>query len=72
MELETQRFYERAAEKVSDASTRKLLGDLAEAEREANRRLFVMQIVQPGLSGLMDGSVSTLAPVFCGCIRHTK
>src|SRR5689334_7361473 len=32
MELETQRFYERAAEKVSDASTRKLLGDLAQAE----------------------------------------
>jgi rubrerythrin len=87
MEIETQRFYERAAEKVSDASTRKLLGDLAEAERhhvqvadslekehltteakaqedKANRRLFVLQIVQPGLSGLMDGSVSTLAPVF--------
>jgi len=26
--------------------------------------LFVLQIVQPGLAGLMDGSVSTLAPVF--------
>jgi rubrerythrin len=87
MEAETQRFYERAVEKVSDASTRKLLGDLAEAERhhviladelqkehltreakaeedKAHRRLFVLQIVQPGLSGLMDGSVSTLAPVF--------
>src|SRR5437764_7817824 len=33
MEAETQRFYERAAVRVSDASTRKLLGDLAEAER---------------------------------------
>jgi rubrerythrin len=87
MEIETQRFYERAADTVSDASTRKLLGDLAQAERKhvqvadelekehlttearaqedkANRRLFVLQIVQPGLSGLMDGSVSTLAPVF--------
>jgi rubrerythrin len=87
MEAETQRFYERAAAKVSDASTRKLLGDLAQAERnhvliadelqrehltreakaeedKAHRRLFVLQIVQPGLSGLMDGSVSTLAPVF--------
>ena len=87
MEIETQRFYERAAGKVSNASTRELLGDLAEAERhhvevagelqkehltsqakaqedKANRRLFVLQIVQPGLSGLMDGSVSTLAPVF--------
>src|SRR5215469_5051394 len=33
MEAETQHFYERAAERASDASTRKLLGDLAEAER---------------------------------------
>ena len=33
-------------------------------EEEARRRLFVLQIVQPGLAGLMDGSVSTLAPVF--------
>ncbi|MGH9570045.1 MAG: iron exporter MbfA [Candidatus Angelobacter sp.] len=33
-------------------------------EEQANRKLFVMQIVQPGLVGLMDGSVSTLAPVF--------
>jgi erythrin-vacuolar iron transport family protein len=87
MEAETQHFYERAAARVSDASTRKLLGDLAEAERghvliadelekeyltkearakedKAHRRLFILQIVQPGLSGLMDGSVSTLAPVF--------
>ena len=87
MEAETQRFYERAAARAVDTSTRKLLGDLAEAERnhvliadklqkehltsdakaeedKAHRRLFVLQIVQPGLSGLMDGSVSTLAPVF--------
>jgi rubrerythrin len=87
METETRRFYEQAASKTSDASTRKLLGDLAEAERKhvtladnlqeehltpevetdeekAHRRLFVLQIVQPGLTGLMDGSVSTLAPVF--------
>jgi rubrerythrin len=87
MELETRRYYERAIEQVTDASTRKLLGDLAEMERkhselaesletehltqqaregedEAQRRLFVLQIVQPGLAGLMDGSVSTLAPVF--------
>jgi len=87
MELETRRFYERAAENVSDAGTRKLLGDLALAEQKhsafaeameakhltpemkekegaAQRRLFVMQVIQPGLAGLMDGSVSTLAPVF--------
>lgn len=86
MELETRQFYEKAQERVSDASTRKLLGDLAEVERQhqaaaesleenltssvreqeeaASRRLFVLQIVQPGLAGLMDGSVSTLAPLF--------
>src|SRR6266568_4898026 len=34
------------------------------SEEDAQRRLFVLQIVQPGLAGLMDGSVSTLAPVF--------
>jgi rubrerythrin len=33
-------------------------------EGEDERRLFVLQIVQPGLAGLMDGSVSTLAPLF--------
>jgi rubrerythrin len=87
MELETQRFYERALQRVTDASVRKLLGDLEEVERKhyalaesleektltpavreqeetARRRLFVLQIVQPGLAGLMDGSVSTLAPLF--------
>src|SRR6516162_6176693 len=31
---------------------------------ELERRMFVLQVVQPGLAGLMDGSVSTLAPVF--------
>ena len=34
------------------------------AERETARRMFVLQFIQPGLAGLMDGSVSTLAPVF--------
>jgi rubrerythrin len=37
----------------------------AEEEEAATRkRLFVLQVVQPGLAGLMDGSVSTLAPLF--------
>jgi len=87
MELETRRFYERALTRVADPSTRKLLGDLAEVERQhydfaesleekhlgpesisaeekSQRKLFVLQIIQPGLAGLMDGSVSTLAPIF--------
>jgi len=33
-------------------------------ENDSERRRFILQIVQPGLAGLMDGSVSTLAPVF--------
>ena len=87
MEVETRRFYEKAAARAVDARLRQLLDDLAQEERshqdraeelekdklaldvkhkedEASRRLFVLQIVQPGLAGLMDGSVSTLAPVF--------
>ena len=34
------------------------------AEDRTARRMFVLQYVQPGLAGLMDGSVSTLAPLF--------
>jgi len=33
-------------------------------EDETSRRMFLLQYVQPGLAGLMDGSVSTLAPLF--------
>jgi len=35
-----------------------------EQEEETARRIFVLHFVQPGLAGLMDGSVSTLAPLF--------
>ncbi len=35
-----------------------------ERDAELERKMFVLQVVQPGLAGLMDGSVSTLAPVF--------
>jgi erythrin-vacuolar iron transport family protein len=91
MEVETRRFYERAARQSQDAGIRQLLDDLAQEERshedraqelteeklqvgvkqdeeKARRRLFVLQIVQPGLEGLMDGSVSTLAPVFAAAL----
>ena len=37
-------------------------------EDESERRRFVLQVVQPGLAGLMDGSVSTLAPVFAAAL----
>jgi erythrin-vacuolar iron transport family protein len=87
MEQDAGRFYQHAASRTTDASIRKLLGDLATAESQHERtageigarrlpehargkeddnarRSFILQIVQPGLVGLMDGSVSTLAPVF--------
>jgi len=87
MEMETEQFYAKAAARTGDVAIRRLLDDLAQAERthEANaqhlakvnldkdaletedatkRRLYALQVVQPGLAGLMDGSVSTLAPVF--------
>jgi rubrerythrin len=35
-----------------------------QGEEDAERRMFVLRFIQPGLAGLMDGSVSTLAPVF--------
>ncbi len=39
-----------------------------EGEEAAEKRMFALQIVQPGLSGLMDGSVSTLAPLFAAAL----
>ena len=91
MEVESRRFYEKAAARARDPGVRQLLDDLAQEERhhetraeelekeelqpdvkrqedESNRRLFVLQVVQPGLAGLMDGSVSTLAPVFAAAL----
>ena len=41
-----------------------LTTDARATEDETARRMFVLQYVQPGLAGLMDGSVSTLAPLF--------
>ena len=41
-----------------------LAGDAGAAEGAEERRQFILHYVQPGLAGLMDGSVSTLAPLF--------
>jgi rubrerythrin len=42
----------------------RLPGEVRASEDDDAQRRFVLQIIQPGLVGLMDGSVSTLAPVF--------
>ena len=51
-------------QRAEELERTELTPDTRHKEEEARRRLFVLQIVQPGLAGLMDGSVSTLAPVF--------
>jgi erythrin-vacuolar iron transport family protein len=53
--------HETAAERIDDEQS--ATGQLHE-EHLAAKRLFVLRFVQPGLAGLMDGSVSTLAPLF--------
>jgi rubrerythrin len=53
--------HEDLAEKLEE---RLLTTDVRAKEDETARRMFVLQYVQPGLAGLMDGSVSTLAPLF--------
>ncbi|ARN82854.1 iron exporter MbfA [Methylocystis bryophila] len=53
--------HEVVAERIAAATLTE--GALSEEERTRSR-VFVLQYVQPGLAGLMDGSVSTLAPLF--------
>ncbi|GAC1483846.1 MAG: iron exporter MbfA [Acetobacteraceae bacterium] len=53
--------HQRAADSIA---AKRLPGETREQEDDSARRRFLLQVVQPGLVGLMDGSVSTLAPVF--------
>jgi rubrerythrin len=55
---EEERNHAHAAEQIAHTK-------LSEDEKSQAKRLFLLQVVQPGLAGLMDGSVSTLAPLFC-------
>jgi erythrin-vacuolar iron transport family protein len=51
----------------------KYLTEKAKAEEDASqKKLFLLQVVQPGLAGLMDGSVSTLAPLFAAAFATHK
>ncbi|BAI72005.1 hypothetical protein AZL_013670 [Azospirillum sp. B510] len=58
---EEERRHEAKAERLE---AKYVSPDVKRQEHESERRLFVLQIIQPGLAGLMDGSVSTLAPLF--------
>ena len=52
------------SDKADTIIDQNITGDAAEAEDTEAHRQFVLTWVQPGLAGLMDGSVSTLAPIF--------
>ena len=54
---EEERNHAHTAERIT-------LTKLSEDEKSQQKRLFLLQVIQPGLAGLMDGSVSTLAPLF--------
>ncbi|HEX2940190.1 MAG TPA: ferritin family protein [Rhodopila sp.] len=50
--------------RAEQLSAENLPDSVREHEDAHARRSFVLRVIQPGLAGLMDGSVSTLAPVF--------
>ena len=62
--------HEDLAERLGESILTK---DTRAKEDETARRMFLLQYVQPGLAGLMDGSVSTLAPLFAAAFatHHT-
>src|SRR5262245_36749732 len=62
---EEERRHSYLAEKLADTPE-------TEEEAAARNRLFVLQVVQPGLAGLMDGSVSTLAPLFAAAFATRR
>src|SRR5882757_7613137 len=61
--------HETTAEEITDAQTS---AGAVSRELDVARRLFVLRFVQPGLAGLMDGSVSTLAPLFAAAFATTN
>ena len=58
---EEERKHSQLAEQLESAQRS---SGATEEEAATRKRLFVLQVIQPGLAGLMDGSVSTLAPLF--------
>src|SRR6202044_2995656 len=57
---------------AGDLEEKHLTEGAREAEDKSREKLFLLQVVQPGLAGLMDGSVSTLAPVFAAAFATHK
>jgi len=61
--------HEAAADEITDAQT---TSGAVSQERDGARRLLVLRFIQPGLAGLMDGSVSTLAPLFAAAFATSN
>jgi rubrerythrin len=57
---------------ASDLEAKHLTASAKAQEEESHRKLFLLQVIQPGLAGLMDGSVSTLAPIFAAAFATQK
>ena len=55
-------------ERATELEKERLTPTVQNEEERARRRLFLLQVIQPGLAGLMDGSVSTLAPLFAAAL----
>src|SRR6266853_1764868 len=62
---EEERHHAQTAEQIAQTK-------LSEEESARQKRVFLLQVIQPGLAGLMDGSVSTLAPLFAAAFATHK
>jgi len=61
--------HEAAAESINDKQAQ--AGEL-DLEEHVAKKIFILRFVQPGLAGLMDGSVSTLAPLFAAAFATSN
>ncbi len=64
-----ERKHEHAA---GELEAKHLTASAKATEDESHRKLFLLQVIQPGLAGLMDGSVSTLAPIFAAAFASHR
>ncbi len=59
--------------KAAELESKNLPMDARAKEDREQRKMFILQIVQPGLAGLIDGSISTLAPIFAAAfVTHNS
>ncbi len=66
---EIEKKHESLAAKLGETA---VTADVKVEEEATKNRLFVLQVVQPGLAGLIDGSISTLAPIFAAAFATQR